>query len=94
MGFAAFITLVLWNLIAGFPLVFRSGPLQAAAQVAYIVFLGHILMATVIDIDHWRHVFLLFGLLWGMIAAHRRIAQTRVATLDRAFPSWPMPVRG
>jgi hypothetical protein len=32
-------------------------------------------MALVIDIDHWRHVFLLFGILWGAIAATpRRLA--------------------
>ena len=56
---------MLWTLAAAFPLVFRSGPLQSITQIAYIVFLGHILMATVIDIDHWRHVYLLFGILWG-----------------------------
>ena len=78
VGFAAFLTLVLWTLAAAFPLVFRSGPLQAVTQIAYIVFLGHIIIATVIDIDHWRHVYLLFGLLWGAIAADRRATQARL----------------
>ena len=78
VGFAAFLTLVLWTLIAAFPLVFRSGPLQSVTQIAYVVFLGHIVIATVIDIDHWRHVYLLFGLLWGAIAADRRNAQARL----------------
>ena len=32
-------------------------------------------MATVIDIDHWRHVYLLFGILWGAIAADRGATQ-------------------
>ena len=75
----AYLTLVLWTLAAAFPLVFRSGPLQAITQIAYIVFLGHILMATVIDIDHWRHVYLLFGILWGAIAADRSDTQARLA---------------
>jgi O-antigen ligase len=79
LGFAAFLTLVLWTLAAAFPLVFRSGPLQPLVQIAYIVFLGHIVLATVIDIDHWRHVFLLFGILWGAIAADRSRAQSRLA---------------
>jgi hypothetical protein len=78
LGFFAYATLVIWTLIAAFPLVFRSGPLQHVTQIAYIVFFGHILMATVIDIDHWRHVFLLFGILWGAIAADRAVTQSRL----------------
>ena len=73
LGFAAYLTLTLWTLVAAFPLLFRTGPLQPVIQVAYTVYLGHILLGTVIDIDHWRHVFLLIGMLWGAIAADRRL---------------------
>ena len=83
LGFASFLTLVVWTLVAAFPLMFRSGPLQGVTQIAYIVFLGHILMATVIDVDHWRHFFLLFGILWGAIAADRSAGQTRLTTWIR-----------
>ncbi len=79
LGFAAYLALVVWTLIAAFPLVFRTGPLQGVTQIAYVVFLGHIVMATVIDIDHWRHVYLLFGILWGAIAADRSAAQARLS---------------
>ena len=78
LGFVAFSGLVVWTLLAAFPLMFRTGPIQVATQAAYIVFAGHIVMATVIDIDHWRHVYLLFGLLWGAIAADRQTVQTRL----------------
>ncbi|SEP98552.1 O-antigen ligase [Faunimonas pinastri] len=71
-GFFSYLILVIWTLIASFPLLFRSGPNQKTAQVAYFVFFGHIVLATVIDIDHWRHVYLLFGILWGLIAIERR----------------------
>ncbi len=87
LGFASYLTLVLWTLAAAFPLVFRSGPLQAVTQIAYVVFLGHILMATVIDIDHWRHVYLLFGILWGAIAADKAATQTRL----RRWVRWHRP---
>jgi hypothetical protein len=33
---------------------------------------GQILIHNVIDNDHWRHLFLLYGILWGIIAADRR----------------------
>jgi hypothetical protein len=71
LGFGSFLTLVVWTLAAAFPIMFRTSPLQAVTQVAYVVLLGHVLIASVIDIDHWRHVFLLFGLLWGAIAADK-----------------------
>jgi hypothetical protein len=79
LGFVAFLTLVVWTLAAAFPLLFRTGPLQPVTQCAYVVFLGHILLGTVIDIDHWRHVYLLFGMLWGAVAADRIEAQARLA---------------
>lgn len=79
LGFAAFVALVIWTFVAAFPLVFRTGPLQAATQIAYIVLLGQLVMATVIDIDHWRHVYLLFGLLWGAIAVDRAATQARLS---------------
>ena len=91
LGFAAFTSLTIWTLVASFPLVFRTGPLQAVTQIAYIVFLGHMLMATVIDIDHWRHVYLLFGILWGAIAADRGATQSRLRGFLRSPLSMPSP---
>ena len=79
IGFAAFLTLVLWTLAAAFPLLFRAAPGTEITQIAYVVFVGHIVMATIIDIDHWRHVFLLFGILWGAIAADSMARQARLA---------------
>lgn len=89
LGFVSYLTLVLWTLAAAFPLVFRSGPLQPVTQIAYVVFLGHILMATVIDIDHWRHVYLLFGILWGAIAADNAATQKRLKGLISRAPPAP-----
>ena len=87
LGFASYLTLVLWTLAAAFPLVFRTSPLQPVIQIAYIVFFGHILMATVIDIDHWRHLYLLLGILWGAIAADKAATQKRLSALHiRARP--------
>lgn len=85
LGFAAFFVLVVWTLLAAFPLLFRSGPAQAVTQIAYVVFVGHILMATLIDIDHWRHFFLLLGLLWGAIATDRMERHKRLAAHRQAL---------
>ena len=79
LGFAAFLTLVVWTMLAAFPLLFRTGKLQAITQIAYVVFLCHIIMGLVIDIDHWRHVFVLLGILWGAIAIDRSARQIRLS---------------
>jgi O-antigen ligase len=92
LGFAAFFTLVLWTLVAAFPLLFRTSRIQAITQIAYVVFVCHIIMALVIDIDHWRHVFVLFGILWGAIAASpRRVAVDRASFEGAAAIRPPRP---
>ena len=67
LGFVSWLTIVLWPLIAGFKLLFLKRPWQPYFQIAYVVFFGHLLIAWVIDIDHWRHFYLLIGILWGCI---------------------------
>ena len=37
----------------------------------------------IIDTDHWRHTFLLLGLMWGLIAATRRHARAQRCRRDR-----------
>jgi hypothetical protein len=43
-------------------------------------------MAAVIDIDHWRHVFLLIGILWGAIASDRIASQKTLTRLRGYLP--------
>jgi len=64
--------LVALTLAFGFRMVFVRTPWQ---QTAIVVFAGYFGVATesfVIDTDHWRHTFLLMGVLWGLIAATER----------------------
>jgi hypothetical protein len=64
--------LVALTLAFGFRMVFVRTPWQ---QTAIAVFAGYFGVATesfVIDSDHWRHTFLLMGVMWGLIAATER----------------------
>lgn len=72
IGFLSFFTLVFWSLIGGFKLLFRPRPWQPYFIIAYSVFLGHIIIGWVIDIDHWRHFYLLIGVIWGCFALENR----------------------
>lgn len=68
LGFAAFTLLVGATLAGGLRILFRDRPWQPYLLCAYIVFAGHIVLGTVIDMDHWRHFYLLIGLVWGAMA--------------------------
>ena len=68
LGFISYLTMVLWTLIGGFKLLFRPRPWQPYFIIAYSVFFGHIVIGWVIDVDHWRHLFLIIGLIWGCMA--------------------------
>ena len=80
LGFASYVTLLVWTLAAGFRLMFRDRPWQPFLMCAWIVLVGHTLIGNVIDTDHWRHFYLLFGIIWGAIAleaGHQARIQTR-----------------
>jgi O-antigen ligase len=72
LGFVSFLALTLWTIAAGFRILLRDRPWQPYLLCAYVAFIGNIGLGTFIDIDHWRHVYLLFGLIWGAIALEYR----------------------
>ena len=45
---------------------------RGAAQIAWAMQLTFLAQSLQIDIDHWRHVFLVWGMIWGMEVARRR----------------------
>jgi O-antigen ligase len=86
LGFAAFLLLVGWTAAGGLRILFRDRPWQPYLLCAYVVFLGHIMLGTVIDMDHWRHFYLLLGLIWGAMALEARHQRAGVG-LARAAPA-------
>ncbi|WP_011580492.1 MULTISPECIES: O-antigen ligase family protein [Chelativorans] len=72
LGFAALLTLVAWTVAGAFRILFRARPWQPYLLCAFVVFLGHILLGWVIDTDHWRHFYMLLGIIWGMMALEQR----------------------
>jgi O-antigen ligase len=92
LGFACWLTMVVWTLAAGFRILFRDRPWQPYLLCAWVVFLGHVLLGTVIDTDHWRHFYLLLGLVWGGIALEQR-HQWSTIRHPRPAASAPMAAR-
>ncbi|HEX5008575.1 MAG TPA: hypothetical protein VFV70_15785 [Hyphomonadaceae bacterium] len=67
-------TLTLLSLAFGLRYLFVATPWQSIMIVVYSAYVGMMIESVIIDTDHWRHVFLLLGVLWGLIAATRRYA--------------------
>lgn len=65
LGFVTYITMLLWTLSIGFRYMLRNRPWQPFLMIAWITLLGHALIGNVIDTDHWRHFYLLYGIIWG-----------------------------
>jgi hypothetical protein len=80
LGGVAFLTLTMVTVAYGFRYAFLRTPWQSGYHVIYVTYLGIVAESVIIDIDHWRHYFLVLGVLWGLIAASRAyLAQPRMA---------------
>ena len=72
LGFAAYVSLLVFTVAAGFRILFSQRVWQPFLLCAWVVFVGNILLGTVIDMDHWRHFYLLMGIIWGCVGLEAR----------------------
>ena len=69
LGGAAYLALVAVTLVFGLLTVSTPTPWQYYLITAYAVFVGEAFEGLIVDTDHWRHFFLVLGLVWGLGAA-------------------------
>ena len=74
LGGFAFLGLVIATAFVGLRLCLVPSPYRGLAQAAVPPTLMFFMQAFQIDVDHWRHVFLLFGMVWGLEAARAKWA--------------------
>lgn len=65
LGFVSYVTMILWTFSMGFRYLLRDRPWQPYLMMSWIVLVGHMLIGNVIDTDHWRHFYLVLGIVWG-----------------------------
>ena len=65
----SYFTLVLISVMFGARFLTVATPWQPTYQAVYVAYLGTVGESVVVDIDHWRHYFLILGVLWGLMAA-------------------------
>jgi hypothetical protein len=68
-------TLTLITAAIGLRFIKAATPWRSTYQAVYVAFLGASAESAIIDIDHWRHYFLILGVLWGLIAVTRAYSQ-------------------
>ncbi|MBN9596337.1 MAG: O-antigen ligase domain-containing protein [Afipia sp.] len=64
-----FPALVFITVIMGFKLIFVRVPWQRTYLAIFAAFFGTVCEAFIIDVDHWRHFWMMLGIMWAMIAA-------------------------
>lgn len=68
----AFLVLIGTTFAATLKRLIEPGPYRWYFVPVFAAFAANTFEAFIIDIDHWRHYYLLIGLCWGLIAAHER----------------------
>jgi hypothetical protein len=79
LGGIAHTGLVLITLAYGFGHAFRRSPYQRIHIAVYATFVAEVGESLVVDVQHWRHFYLLIGLIWGLMALRSvGVARTEV----------------
>ncbi|WP_336814514.1 O-antigen ligase family protein [Bosea sp. MMO-172] len=86
LGGLAWLGLTVATCYVGWRLVFRRGATQLHAIAIWSVLFVTILQGFQIDTDHWRHLYLLMGLVWGLAALP---PESEAANA----PAQPLPLR-
>ena len=69
LGGASYLLIVLSTLFVGLRPALLRTPWQKYLIAAYAGFVGEFVEGAIVDTDHWRHFFLLLGMVWGLTAA-------------------------
>jgi hypothetical protein len=81
-GGLAFILLIGTTLWRGLTFVVKNSPNRLLLIPLVSVFVPLSIEAVIIDLDHWRHFFLVAGLIWGVTAGYRTTKKGEEARLS------------
>jgi hypothetical protein len=70
-GALCYYGLIIMTLIRGLGALFKRSANRRLLIPLMSVYIPLVIEAGIIDIDHWRHYFLLLGVLWGLMAVSR-----------------------
>jgi hypothetical protein len=83
-----YVTMTLATLLLGFRTVFIDTPWRHTYLAVYCAYVGTAGESAIIDSDHWRHYFLLLGVIWGLMAVSRsHMRQTALSRRTSGAPA-------
>lgn len=71
LGGITYLFMAVWTVVALLGVIFKNRVWAPFAQCVFAALVAHLLLSLVIDTDHWRHMYMLYGLAWGFIAADK-----------------------
>lgn len=80
----SYLAMTLVSVVAGLRFITVRTPWQPVYLAVYAAYLGVVGESAIIDTDHWRHYFLLLGVLWGLMAASRSYQRPRGPAASRS----------
>jgi hypothetical protein len=83
LGGVSYLTLTLVTIVTGLRYIVSPTPWRSTYQAVYVAFLGAAVESAIVDIDHWRHYFLILGVLWGLMATSQSYLR-KASPLPRA----------
>jgi O-antigen ligase len=88
VGGAAYLTLIALTLAIGFRTLWLRTPWQPFLIATYVSFVAMATEGLWGDTDHWRHFYILLGLIWGLVAATQKavLSERAKAFMDRSSP--------
>jgi hypothetical protein len=72
IGGLAFALLMFGSVFLGFFHGLKKVPSAAYFAIGFGTLAGHVAEGFLIDLDHWRHLYVALGLVWGLMAASSR----------------------
>lgn len=83
VGGLVFLAITLLTLFTGFAHAIRRSRMQQVIIVAFSAYVGLAVQGLLIDNDHWRHLYVVMALIWGLVASN----QTDLNTADQEASS-------
>jgi hypothetical protein len=84
VGGLTYIIMLITTLMLGLRTVFIATPWQPYLITALAAFAGEVFEGAVIDSDHWRHFYLLLGVIWALAIATTNAVRNNPSLLARA----------
>jgi hypothetical protein len=85
LGGCVNLALVLITLFEGLRHVFVRTPWQTTYIAVYAAFVGEVGESYIIDVTHWRHYYLIMGVVWGLMIAGISIANRPLSVPESPF---------